>query len=110
MRHYIISWCHEGLETVQEIHDPEAEQVWAVLNNTTPDNRETKMIYMMMMRARANTHRHYEIYAVNTDDSISAEDLTSMFKDDPQYAADLLRNRGVKVYSDRVNPDHYKIV
>ena len=53
------------------------------------------------MRARTNTQRCYEIYAIGVDGSITQDDIAAMFKTDPQYAADLIRERGEKIYSDR---------
>jgi cell division ATPase FtsA len=53
------------------------------------------------MRAQANTQRHYEIYAIGVDGNITQEDIAEMFKTDAQYAADLIRARGEKIYSDR---------
>jgi len=35
------------------------------------------------------------------DGSITQDDIAAMFKTDPQYAADLIRARGEKIYSDR---------
>jgi cell division ATPase FtsA len=53
------------------------------------------------MRAQANTQRHYEIYAIGVDGSITQDDIAEMFRTDPQYAADLIRAQGEKIYSDR---------
>jgi hypothetical protein len=35
------------------------------------------------------------------DGTITQEDIVAMFRTDPQYAADLIRERGEKIYSDR---------
>jgi hypothetical protein len=64
----------------------------------------------MILRGRINSHRHYELYAVDCSDSITKEDLETMFEDDPQSAADLIRNRGLKIYSDRARENKVKIV
>jgi hypothetical protein len=109
MRHFVISWCCEGLETVQEIQDPDQERMWLALQDKKPSNEVARMVFLMTMRARANTQRHYEIYAINTEDGITKEDMEQMFEENPQYAADLIRERGTKIYSDRARPGQVKI-
>ena len=48
-----------------------------------------------------NPQRHYEVYTVQTDPSINKDDMVRMFEDSPQTMADLVRERGNKLYSDR---------
>ena len=67
-----------------------------------PVDREVGRIYQsIMMRARVNSQRHYEIYTVQTDPSISKDDMVRMFEENPQHMADLIRERGNQLYSDR---------
>jgi len=63
-----------------------------------------------MMRARANGQRHYEIYTMMVQEGITDEDIRGMFEADPQGSADLIRDRGNQIYSDRVNQKEVKIV
>ena len=99
MRAFAVMWDCHGLEAVAEIYDP-ALKVWAILGNK-PVPSENFNIEHWKLRARYNTHRHYEIYAIGVDGNISKEDLVEMFKQDPQSAADLIRAQGEKLYSDR---------
>jgi hypothetical protein len=66
-----------------------------------PVPREDFNIQHWQLRARFNTQRHYEIYAIGVDGTITQEDIRDMFETDPQYAADLIRARGERIYSDR---------
>lgn len=61
------------------------------------------ILQMMTLRARANPQRHYEIYSINTVGDIDKDTLEQLFNDSPQTAADLIRERGNKLYSDRVD-------
>ena len=87
----------------------EREKIWDLIKDpdATPHNtwvREVNnIVTAMMLRARYNPQRHYEIYSINTDASISKADLAQMFTDAPQTAADLIRDRGQRLYSDRAN-------
>ena len=98
-RTFCVMWDCHGLEAVGEIIDP-AMKTWAVLANK-PVPREDFNIEHWKLRARYNTQRCYEIYAIGVDSSITLEDIVAMFKTDPQYAADLIRARGERIYGDR---------
>ena len=98
-RTFCVMWDCHGLEAVGEIIDP-AMKTWAVLANK-PVPREDFNVMHWQMRAQFNSHRYYEIYAIGVDTSITQEDIAEMFRADPQYAADLIRSRGEKIYSDR---------
>ena len=99
MRAFAVMWDCNGLESIGEIVDP-AFKTWAVIANKSVP-RENFNLEHWKLRARYNMQRHYEIYAIGVDGNISREDIVDMFKTDPQYAADLIRGRGEKIYSDR---------
>ena len=102
---YLVYWCEEGLESVVPITEYEQwdrDNTFRVLNNQeTVRNPLNQMIQNMMLRARVNSQRHYELYAIDCDNSIDKTDIEQMFEDDPQSAADLFRSRGHRLYSDR---------
>jgi hypothetical protein len=106
---FLLSWDNQGLETCISITDIEKHNAWAVLQN----QETTKLgaiVQAVMMRARYNSQRHYEIYTVHVADGITAEDIRTMFEESPQAAAELIRERGNKVYSDRFDTSRAKIV
>ena len=98
-RTFVVMWDCNGLEAVAEVYDP-ALKAWAILGNK-PVPKENFNIEHWKLRARFNPQRHYEIYAIGVDGTITQEDIRDMFETDPQYAADLIRERGEKIYSDR---------
>ena len=98
-RTFCVMWDCNGLETIGEFVDP-AMKTWAVLANK-PVPREDFNVFHWQLRAQYNTHRHYEIYAIGVDSSITQEDIAEMFRTDPQYAADLIRARGERIYGHR---------
>ena len=63
---------------------------------------------MMILRAKVNGQRCYEIYAF--DSELSEEDIRETFESDPQVMADAIRNVGHKFYSDRANKKQQVIV
>lgn len=111
---YLVYWCSEGLESVVPItqYEPiDVENTFRILNNQeTIRNPMNGIIQMMMLRGRMNGQRHYELYAIDCADGITKEDIENMFENDSQAAADLIRNKGVKVFSDRARENRVKIV
>lgn len=112
---YLLSWDCLGLEACINISDIDKENMWAALKDTGDDSNKgrsatvSSIVHMLHMRARFNSQRFYEIYTVETDDSISADDLKDMFENDPQGSAELIRARGHKLYSDRQKAGDIKI-
>jgi hypothetical protein len=110
---YLVYWCEEGLESVIPITEYEqwdSENTFRILNNQEPArNPLNQMIQNMVLRARVNVQRHYELYAVDCNDSVSKEDIAQMFEDDPQAAAELFRSRGHRLYSDRAEKSRVRI-
>jgi hypothetical protein len=111
---YLIYWCNEGLESVTPITQYEKwneENTFRILKDEpTERNPLTYMIQMMTMRARFNPDRHYELYAIDCEENITKEQLEQMFENDPQTSADLIRNRGHRLFSHRAEPNKVKIV
>jgi hypothetical protein len=110
---YLVYWCEEGLESVIPITQYErwdSENTFRVLNNQEPvRNPINQLIQSMLLRARFNQQRHYELYAIDCETSISKQDIEQMFEDNPQAAAELFRSRGHKLYSDRANKNRVVI-
>ena len=99
---FIVAWDMTGLECVVDANELQSEDVLRALRDQKGSKLSEFMFYITM-RARANTHRKYEIYSIHTVPEITKESLEQMFKDTPQAAADLIRERGHKIYSDREN-------
>lgn len=111
---YLIYWCEEGLESVVPISQYETidvENTFRILNDEKPvRNPMYGIIQMMMLRGQFNTTRHYELYAIECDETITKESLEQMFEDNPQGSADLIRSKGIKIFSDRAKTNRIKIV
>jgi hypothetical protein len=111
---YLVYWCSEGLESVVPITEYEqvdVENTFRILNDQEPvRNPMYSIIQMMILRGRVNGQRHYELYAIDCDKTITKENLEQMFEDDPQAAADLIRDRGVRIFSDRAHKNRVKIL
>ena len=102
---FIIMWDNTGLEYIGDATPDLQTRMWDTLRGANPKDFSVANPMHLRLRAQANPQRHYEIYAIGVDGSITQKDLVEMFKQDPQYAADLIRSRGEKLYSDRRSAD-----
>ena len=114
---FILSWDMTGLESVIPVSDIERSAMWEALkaDHTQDHNMKGRtetvgsILSRLMLRARYNSQRHYEIYAVDFDDSMTSDDIRAWFEEYPQGAADLVRERGRMLYSDRLRNKEVRI-
>ena len=107
---FLLSWDCNGLESLINITEYEKEVAWATLKDEDTLTNLSSMVRHLMLRARANPQRDYEIYTIGVSVGITEEDVRNMFDNDPQGSANLIRERGKKIFSDRVNVIERKIV
>lgn len=113
---FIISWDMTGLEAVvditQNLIEGELREKDILFDRikdpdqkfeNEPVSKVNRIIQMMTLRARVNSQRHYEIYYLHTSTDITKADLDRYFLDNPQGTAELIRERGTKLYSDRIS-------
>ena len=95
-----------GSERVIDITEYEFEEdsnlLETIKTGKSQHSKFGKILHGLLLRARFNSQRHYEIYAIAAEDDISDEDIKDMFNNSPQTAADTIRKLGVKIYSDRM--------
>ena len=96
----LLVWDCLGLEYSCNLTDYEKDIMWSTLKGEKPTVRIPNL-NMLILRARANPQRNYEIYTVQVEADVSLKDIQAMFKDSPQDIVDLVRARGHKLYSDR---------
>lgn len=111
---FLIFWDCYGLESCVDITEHmregnafEHENLFERIKNPEEDphnehvHRVNHMINSMSMRARFNPQRNYELYFIHTVKSITTEQFETMFAEDPQSAAELIRERGQQLLSHR---------
>ena len=109
MSTFVVSWCHSGLESVVDLTEKFHQETMDILANKVTTNGANRIISMIMLRARYNLQRHYEVYLVEATEGITEEDIREMFANSPQTAAETIRERGNELYSDRIRPGEITI-
>ena len=113
---FVVMWDMTGLEClinvtkIEKEHEQwEKENIFRILKEQNQTVKPAHVpLEMMILRARVNSQRHYEIYAF--DSELSEQDIRETFEDSPQVIADAIRNVGYKFYSDRANKKQQVIV
>lgn len=105
---YLAMWDMYGLECLFNVTEWHKRTTWAIL--AEKEKPDSPSIQMMILRAKTNSQRCYEIYSFNTEPNVSEESIREMFKTDPQGIVDIIRRQGEKIYSDRSETQKQVIV
>ena len=114
--HYLAMWDSQGLECIFDVDyymgrydEWQKQKVVAILKEERiPDQPIGIPLQMLILRAKANSQRAYEIYEFTS--TMGYKELTKVFNDDPQPVVEWIRENGKKVYSDYVKQDRRMIV
>lgn len=98
---FVVMWCNEGLEYVGDMTADNQRVTWETLQGRDSPRHALANPFHMRLRAQLNLDRHYEIYFIGAVDGIGEEEIRSMFRNDPQGSADLIRSKGECFYSNR---------
>ena len=104
---FLAMWDCNGLECMFDITDLEHDAMISGLKDEAfkmPFNLST-----LMLRARYNSQRSYEIYTFEVEGELSLAEMENMFNNSPQYFAELIREKGNKIYSD-YTPNTRKVI
>ncbi len=111
---FLMSWDCTGVEAVIPItqyEDWDTVNAFSVLQGKNPTPSPLNSIYnAILMRARFNAQRFYEVYAIDCDKCITEQDWRDMWAASPQATADLVRARGVKLYGEPLGSQRAVIV
>jgi hypothetical protein len=93
--------CLINVSAVEEEHKRwEKENIWRILKEENTVRPANIPLDSMVLRARFNSQRHYEIYTF--DSELSEQDIRETFETSPQVMVDAIRRIGHELYSDRV--------
>jgi len=98
---FLIMWDQLGLECCIDVTEDQQRRMWQTLRGEPVSETAIPTYNHLLLRARYNSQRRYEIYSVEATDGITAEDIREMFEASPQTAADTIRRLGHCLHSDR---------
>jgi len=101
---FLIVWDMYGLESAINLDGCISKRVHAaLLGEKHGMPHPGQLIEKSLLRARFNTHRNYEIYAIALPSDTTEDDVTEWFDLNPQGMADLIRKKGVSLHRDSSN-------
>lgn len=104
---YIFSWDQLGIEAIIPISQYELLDKQNLINilSEKPVERNplNGIMRSLLLRARFNPQRHYEIYAVDCSEDMDEKFWREQWEEYPQETAELIRERGHKIYCDRAS-------
>jgi len=102
---FIFSWDMYGIESIIPISQFEhwdKENLILLLKEQQPKkNPLDAIVRNLVLRAQFNSQRHYEIYAIDCESNLDENFWRQQWEQNPQFTADLIRERGHKLYSSR---------
>jgi hypothetical protein len=106
LNRFLVVYDMLGLESIFDVNEAmdivenhEKESVWKTLKGQDIDKRPNPIpLQMLIMRARFNSQRSYEIYSFET--SMSMNEVRKEFAREPQPIVNWIRENGNKIYSD----------
>jgi hypothetical protein len=111
---FIFAWDTLGIDAIVpitrfEYHDKE-NLIRMLKDEKVERNPLNGIIRRLVLRARYNSQRYYEIYAIDCiDPTLDEAWWRKAWEENPQYWAELFRKRGHKIYSDREKKTEVKI-
>lgn len=102
---FIFAWDQHGIESIVPITQYEHWDKQNLMNmlsdKPTQRNPVNNIVRNLIVRARVNSQRHYEIYAIDCSPELDEEFWKQQWQEHPQFTAELIRERGHKLHSDR---------
>lgn len=98
---FAIMWDCHGLEAVASLREFSRRKMWAMLEGRAPSDVQPPNVMLWRFRAQANPQRNYEIYIMDAEEGVTAEDIQEAFEANPQTMADTIRRIGHKFYCNR---------
>lgn len=104
-RVYICMWDENGFEVLKDFTAWERE---TFLNTIAGKDLKPAPVNLqiMIIRARFNPQRNYEIWTFNTREDLDEEALWVYAKETPQALVDMIREYGKQLYANYASAKH----
>jgi uncharacterized lipoprotein len=100
---FIFVWDENGIELIipsTQYEKIDKDNILRILKDV-PQERSPLDTILRAAISRI-THRNYEIYSVECDEEITESDWAIYWKENPQYCAEVIREKGYKIFSNPV--------
>lgn len=105
---YLAVWDCYGLESLFNVTQYMQQCTYNTLMELPLP--ESIPLNHLLLRARNNTQRNYEIYLFDCESDITEDMLRESFNTAPQGMVDYIRKNGQQIYSDRATDKEKRII
>lgn len=106
---FIFSWDMYGIESIIPItqyeHWDKTNLIRMLKEEKTIRNPLDTIVRNLLLRARVNDQRHYEIYAVDCCEEMDEKFWREQWEQYPQETANLIREKGHRLFSNRITKE-----
>lgn len=96
-RTLILMWSREGLETIIDATSADKKLMWSALKGEV--HIDIFRLNAMILRARTNDQREYEIYAVDVEAHLNDNHIEDMFSENFDNTVALIKEKGKCLFS-----------
>lgn len=101
-KQWVVLFDDEGLDTLVPWGDLAQDRMMTKLSGgEMPSENPQHIVSRMMLRAKFNEQRSPELWTYQTDEDIEYADMRELWESNPQYMADLVREKGEQLHGDK---------
>lgn len=99
---WIVLFDCEGVDTLVPWGELMADRMMTTLSGGEIKSANPQhIVSSMMMRARFNSQRSPEVWTYQTEEEVDYPEMRSLWEANPQYMADLIRDKGEQLFGDK---------
>lgn len=101
---FFLMWDMYGLEMAINMDGCVSKRVEAALiGKPHMDVNLDHLLQTFLLRARFNSHRNYEVYAIGFPSGTTEDEVVEMFNQTPQVMVDLIRKKGLCLHGNSIS-------
>lgn len=108
---WVVLFDSEGLDTLVPWGDLAQDRIMTTLSGGNIKSANPQhIVSRMMLRARFNEQRFPEVWTYQTDNDIEYNEMRSLWEANPQYMADLIREKGEQLFGDKPGTKRKQVI
>jgi len=108
---WVVLFDNEGLDTLVPWGELAQERMMTTLSGGNIKSANPQhIVSRMMLRARFNEQRSPEVWTYQTDNDIEYSEMRSLWEANPQYMADLIREKGEQLHGDKPGTKRKQVI
>jgi hypothetical protein len=108
---WVVLFDNEGLDSLLPWGELAQDRILEKLSGGEMKAENPQhIVSRLMLRARFNQQRSPEVWTYETDNDIMYDEMRSLWESNPQYMADLIREKGEQLYGDKPGTKRKQVI